>query len=329
MTTIITVATISLWLLAASRLPRIVASRSARDDIFIAAFTAALAATIAISHVYELLEDLLGIVNISTAISGALTILAFGLFRTCIVKAVVEPELQAPINRRGMKVTAAAMTAYVVSFLCAMLTGSTTSTERDPATETDIGIFIFSAIFCLFIASVGINVVLVCLKYIPSMSAKLFKAGFIMIAAGSVGGVLALVMMAIRQILVLFGGQTPVAAVFHTMYSALGSVGCAAFSAGLILPSVSGHLRALDLPSRYQLITLHPIWCRCASSNSTTVLDHGSSPLAAAFSRHPARRLHRALVEILDGHLVSRGRLLSRKDLKQVRKTEEWLYVSH
>lgn len=329
MTTIITVATVSLWLLAASRLPRVLANRSARDDIFIAAFTAALAATIAISDVYDILEDLFGIVNISTAISGALTILAFGLFRTCIVKAVVEPDLQEPINRRGMKITTAAGTAYIVSFLCAMLTGSTSSTERDPATQIDIGVFIFSAIFCLYIASVAINVVLVCIRYIPSMSSKLFKAGFIMIAAGSVGGLMALVMMAIRQVLVLLGGQTPMAAIFHTLYSVMGSLGCAAFAAGLILPSISGNLRVLDLPSRYQLLTLHPIWCRCAASSSTTVLDHASSPLAAAFRRDPARHLHRALVEVLDGHLVSRGQLLSRKDLKQVRKTEERLYVSH
>lgn len=327
MTSIVIASMVSLWLLALSRVPRLLGRGRGRDDMFIAAFTAAVGATIAYSDIYDLLDRWLDIVNISTVISGALIMFAFGLFRTCVVRAVVETEAQARINRRGMKFTAAAVTAYVVSFLCAMLTGSTTSTVRDAATASDIGVFIFSGTFCLFIASVGINVVQVCVKYIPSMASKLFRAGFIMVMAGSFSGLLALGLMVVRQILVLLGSQAETAAAFYSLYSAIGSAGCVLFAAGLILPSISGQIRQLDLPSRFRLLTLHPLWQRCAGSDSTTILDHRSSPLASAFSRNPAQKLHRAMVEVLDGHLVSRGKLLSARELMQVRKTEERLYV--
>lgn len=318
-----------LWLLALCRLPRFLRRDGTRDDMFIAALTSAGGATIHLPCVHEYSEHLLGVANISTVVSGALIMYSFGLFRVCIVKAVVEPEKQAAINRRGMKLTTVALTIYVVAFICAMLTGSTSLVARDPASDSDVAVFVFMGTFCLFLATVGITVVQVCAKYIPSMSSKLFRTGFRMVMFGAFTGLIALAMQAVRQSLVLLGGYDPAAAVFNYLYSVTGSSAVVLFASGLILPSLSRQLVHLDPASRLLLASLDRIWRRCSATNSRVVLDHGRSPLASAvFSRDPARTLHRTLVEILDSHLASKGELLSPAELKKIRKTEESLYVA-
>lgn len=329
MTSIFIASNIGLWLLTLSRVPRLFTGphRRGRDGIFSAALIASLAATIACTDLYVIIEEFLSMANSSAALCGALTMISFGLFRACVVRAVVDPAVQADINRKGMKFTAAAVTAYVMSFLCASFTGSTTMTPRDAAAESDVAVFIFSAIFCSFMAVVGVNLMKVCRDHIPAMSSRLFSAGFTLVMTGTFCGLVALALTAVRQVLILVSGQSDWSMLLPYFYSAIGATGLALFATGLSLPSISNQLRQLELPIRFRLMTLHLIWRRCAGTGSSTILDHRRSPLASSFSRNPTPRLHRILVEILDGNLVSRGELLSPSELRWVRRTEKRLFI--
>ena len=92
---------VALWMLVLSRLGA--SLRHQRGDLmFFVALPAALAATINYPTVAPAVDAALHWPGASSLLSGGLSMLAVGLFRSAIVKAVVAPEDQEPVLRRGL-----------------------------------------------------------------------------------------------------------------------------------------------------------------------------------------------------------------------------------
>jgi hypothetical protein len=243
---------------------------------------------------------------------------------------VVAAEEQEPVLRRGLLQTTAAITVYCVAFGCAVTAGAVSAvapTGRvvDTGSQSDVGVFVFTATLCVYLVAVSAEVALVCLRYLPHMSARLFHWGFGAVALGCVLSVMALLAKFARQVIVLtFVGldyESLLQATFENLY-ALASL---LLSFGLLLPTLSGRAALWQVAERYLLLRLHRVWRRTA--DASLVMDAVSVPLKGVLSRNPRARLHRALVEILDSNLAAGGTLLSTSESKLVQKTEGALYA--
>jgi hypothetical protein len=326
--TLVLASVVALWLLVLSRLAACIRQRG--DLVFFVALPAALAATVNYPPVFRGLDSVLDFPGLTSLFSGGLIMLAYGLFRIAIVKAVVAPEEQEPVLRRGLLQTTAAITVYCVSFGCAVTAGAISAVAPtghpvDSGSQSDIGVFVFTATQCLYLVAVSVEVALVCLRYRPHMSSGLFRWGFGAVALGCVLSVIALAAKFARQIIVLtFLGldyEPLLQATFQNLY-ALASL---LLSFGLLLPALSGRAAAWQVAERYLLLRVHRLWRRTA--DASVVMDSVSVPLKGVLSRNPRARLHRALVEILDSNLAAGGTLLSTSESKLVQKTEGALYA--
>lgn len=319
---------LALWLLVFSRLRACVRQRG--DLVFFVALPGALAATANYPEVLHGLDNALGFPGVTSLLSGGLVMLAFGLFRIAIVKAVVAAEEQEPVLRRGLLRTTAALTVYCVSFGCAMAAGAvppdvSASRTLDAASQSDVGVFVFMTTMCLYLITVAVEVALVCVRYLPQMTSTLFRAGFRCVALGCGVSVIALAAKFARQVIVLtFIGldyEPFLQGAFETLYAAAALL----LSIGLMLPALSGRVAGWQVAERLHLLRLHPVWRRTA--DASVVIDAVSAPLKGVLSRNPRARLHRALVEVLDSNLAAGGTLLSTSESKLVQKTEGALYA--
>ncbi|MEA5457114.1 hypothetical protein SPF06_20535 [Sinomonas sp. JGH33] len=320
---------LAVWLLVLSRLGPCIRHRG--DLVFFVALPAALAATINHPAVFRVVDTALGFPGVSSLLSGTLIMLAFGLFRSAIVKAVVAADKQEAVLRRGLLQTTAAITVFCVAFGCAAIEGAVSAslspdrTSIDPASQSDIGVFVFMSTLCIYMIAVSIEVALVCVKYLPRMASALFRVGFGAVAIGCTVAVAALVAKLLRQIIVLTYVGLDYESFLQGTFDALQAL-CALFIAfGLMLPAMSGRVTAWQVYERYRLLRLHRLWRRTVVAN--VVIDSVSIPLKGVISRNPRARLHRALVEILDSDLAAGGTLLNSSDSKLVKKSEGALYA--
>lgn len=320
---------VSLWLLVLSRLPSCVRQRG--DLVFFVALPAALAATINCPPVFHSIDWGLRYPGIASLMSGCLMMLSFGLFRTAIVKAVIAPADQEPALRRGLLQTTSAMTVYCVAFACASMAGAVRVDQPlgrpglDAASQSDVGVFVFMATLCAFIAAVSVEVTIVCLRYLPQMASSMFRTGFSAVALGCVITVVASAAKFARQIIVLTFVGLDYEPFLQNTFQALEGIAALLLSLGLMLPSISERVARWQLNERYHLMRLHVVWRRTA--HASVVIDSVSVPLKGVLSRNPRARLHRALVEILDSNLAAGGSLLSESETKLVQKSEGALYA--
>ena len=322
-------ALVALWLLVASRLGPCLRHRG--DLMFFVALPAALAATVDYPTVAPSIDDALGGPGAATLVAGALSMLALGLFRSAIVKAVVSPAKQERVLRRGLLQTTAAITVYCVAFGCAALVGAVARSPipaqgaTDPGSQSDVGVFVFMATLCCYMITVSIEVAAVCLRYLPQMASGLFRVGFCSVAVGCSLAVVGLAAKLLRQVVVLtFMGLDYEPLLENTFETLTGMAGLL-LAFGLMLPAVSGRVASWQVHERYHLLRLHRLWSRTA--NSSVVIDSVSVPLRGVLSKDPRARLHRTLVEILDSNLAAGGTLLSASESKLVKKSEGALYA--
>lgn len=319
----------ALWLLVLSRLSPCVRNRG--DLMFFVALSSALACTIALPGVAPAVDQALDGPGNATVLAGGLSMLALGLFRSAIVKAVVSPELQEAVLRRGHLQTTAAITVYGVAFACAALVGAVSDAPGpghaavDPASQSDVGIFVFMATLCTYMIAVSIEIAAVCVRYLPLMASRLFRVGFGCVATGCGLLVVGMSVKLLRQIVVLTFVGLDYEPALETAFSVVLGFGGLFLSFGLMLPAMSGRVAAWQVHERYRLLRLHPVWARTA--HSSVVIDSVSVPLKGVISRNPRARLHRALVEILDSDLAAGGTLLSTSESKLVKKSEGTLYA--
>lgn len=320
---------IAVWLLVLSRLGPFVRHR--RDLMFYVALPGALAATVNYPTVSPSVDTMLGRPGSSMLVAGALGMLALGLFRSAIVKAVVAPEDQEPVLRRGLLQTTAAITAFCVAFACATLVGAVSDTPSlqpsafDPGAQSDAGVFVFMATLCLYMIVVSIEIAAVCVQYLPVMASGLFRAGFGSVAVGCGLAVVGLTAKILRQIVVLTFVGLDYESLLQSAFETLTGIAGLFLAFGLMLPAVSDRVSALQVYERYHLLRLHRLWSRTA--NASVVMDSVSVPLRGVLSKDPRARLHRALVEILDSNLAAGGSLLNASDSKLVKKSEGALYA--
>ncbi|MCH6468501.1 hypothetical protein [Sinomonas terrae] len=320
---------VALWLLVLSRLPSCIRQRG--DLVFFVALPAALATTISYPAVFRSVDSSLGLPGMASLMSGCLIMLSFGLFRTAIVKAVVAPEEQEPVLRRGLLQTTAAMTVYCVAFACASTAGAVTVDQHlsrpafDAVSQSDVGVFVFMATLCAFLAAVSVEVTIVCLRYLPQMASAMFRTGFTSVALGCVITVVAFAAKFLRQLIVLTFVGLDYEPFLQNAFQALEGTAALLLSFGLMLPSISERVAQWQLYERYHLLRLHPVWRRTAHAG--VVIDSVSVPLKGVLGRNPRARLHRTLVEILDSNLAAGGNLLSESESKLVKKSEGALYA--
>lgn len=320
---------IALWLLVLSRLGPCLRHRG--DLMFFVALPAAIATTINYPSVAPTFDAALGGPGSSTLVAGALSMLALGLFRSAIVKAVVAPQDQEPVLRRGLLQTTAAITAYCVAFGCAALVGAVSispSPEQspiDPGAQSDAGVFVFMATLCLYMIAVSIEIAAVCVRYLPQMASALFRAGFGSVAVGCGLAVVGLTAKILRQVVVLTFVGLDYEPLLQNAFETLTGIAGLFLAFGLMLPAMSGRVAAWQVSERYHLLRLHRLWSRTA--NASVVIDSVSVPLKGVLSKDPRARLHRTLVEILDSNLAAGGTLLNASESKLVEKSEGTLYA--
>ncbi|MDQ4504511.1 hypothetical protein [Sinomonas sp. ASV322] len=327
--TVLVASILAVWLLVLSRLGPCLRHRG--DLVFFVALPAALAATVNHPAVSRAIDAAVGFAGISSLLSGTLIMLAFGLFRSAIVKAVVAADKQEPVLRRGLLQTTAAITVYCVAFGCAAIAGAVTASlspdhvSVDPASQSDVGVFVFMATMCVYMIAASTEVALVCVKYLPRMTSALFRVGFGAVAVGCGIAVVALAAKLVRQVIVLTYVGLDYESLLQSTFDALQALAALFIAFGLMLPAMSGRVTAWQVYERYRLLRLHRLWRRTVLAN--VVIDSVSIPLKGVISRNPRARLHRALVEILDSDLAAGGTLLNSSDSKLVKKSEGALYA--
>jgi hypothetical protein len=315
-------ASAALWILAVARLGACLRHRG--DLVFYAALAGAAASTVMTPAVAD---TVFGDRITATPIIGSLVMLAIWFVRAAVVRAVVAPEHQASVFRRGLLQTAAAITAYCVSFVCAVLVGAVhpAGLASHPTSRVDVGMLVFTATLSVYVVVGAIQIALVCVRYIPEMESSLFRAGFTAVAVACSVAIVGMVASLLHE-------STGLASVgLDARYALevardwlLGAAGVL-LPLGLALPSLSRRADAFQVQQRYCLLRLNPVWRRAAQSD--LFFGTVATPLRGVLSRDPRARLHRALVEILDSQLVSGGSLLTSSESRLVKKSEEAFYA--
>lgn len=75
---------------------------------------------------------------------------------------------------------------------------------------------------------------------------------------------------------------------------------------------------------RYRLALLQRLWLRAAEATPSLV-NSGRPPLGSVLARRPGRRLHRAVVEILDSQMADGSVIRSVRDRRLVERAERTL----
>ncbi|MGN6751450.1 MAG: hypothetical protein ACTHJJ_02735 [Intrasporangium sp.] len=316
------VAIAALWMLVASRVGS--CTRRLADFVFWAALAGALAATLMAPPVAEVVFGSLG-----TALPaiGSLVMLALWFVRAAVLRAVVPPEQLTVVMWRSVLQTAAAITAYCVSFVCALLVGAVQldSAAAESTSREDIGMLVLTATLSLYVIVAASQIARTCLRYVPQMSSGLFRAGFVVVALGCALGILGMTATLLHEAIGLTALGLDARPALEAAMPWLTGGAAVLLAVGLVLPSLSRRTDAWQVPQRYYLWRLHPVWHRTAQSD----LFFGAvvTPRRAVFSKDPQARLHRALVEILDSQLAAGGSLLTSSETKLVRKSEEAFYA--
>jgi hypothetical protein len=292
--------------------------------VFYAALAGAGAATLMAPGVAETVVG-----NRSAALPaiGSLVMLAIWFVRAAVVRAVVGPEQQGEVLRRGLLQTAAAITAYCVSFVCAALVGAVQldGPPLDPGSRVDVGMFAFTSILSAYVIVGAVQIATVCVRYIPHMSSGLFRVGFTTVALGCALAVIGMVASLLHAAIGLTSTGLDARPGLEAALGWLVGAAAALLPLGLVLPSLSRRAEEWQVHQRYCLLRLDRVWRRTARSDLS--FGRVAAPLNGVLSRDPSARLHRALVEILDSQLASGGTLLSSSDTRLVKKSEEAFYA--
>jgi hypothetical protein len=315
-------ASAALWVLAGSRLGPCLRRRG--DLVFYAAVAGATASTLMAPGVAE---TVFGNRSLAMPAIGSLVMLAIWFIRAAVVRAVVAPASQTNLLRRGVLQTAAAITAYCVSFGCAVLVGAVRldGLAAESTSRVDIAMFVLTATLSVYVIVAAVQIAVVCIRYIPQMASRPFRAGFTAVALAcafaAVGMVASLAHEALGLTSVGLDARPGIGLAAVWFVSAAGAL----LPLGLVLPSLSGRAEAWQLHQRYCLLRLNPVWRRTAQPD---LFFHAvAPPLTGVFSQDPGGRLHRALVEIFDGQLASGGSLLTSSETRLVKKSEEAFYA--
>lgn len=311
-------ATAALGLLAAFRLGPFVRNRG--DLVFGAALAGVAAAALLEPSVAE---RVLGGSEASVPLVGSLIMLALGLVRAAIVRAAVAPRRQERAIRRGLLQTAAAMTAYCVAFVCAVLVGAVPLDGHlaHSTAHVDVGVFVFSTTLSLYVVLAATQIAKACVRYVPRMATRLFRAGFSAVALGCALAVLGMAANVLREAgqltSVALDAAPTLGAIFEWATASAGVL----LPLGLALPSLGRWATKWQVYERYCLLRLDRVWRRAADAN--LVMDMLTAPIRGVVSRDPRSRLHRTLVEILDSELAAGGLLLTSSESRLVKKSEE------
>jgi hypothetical protein len=315
-------ATAALWILAGSRLGPCLRQRG--DLVFFAALSGAAATTLMAPGVTE---AVFGSQSAATPAIGSLVMLAIWFVRAAVVRAVVDPENQAIVLRRGLLQTAAAITAYCVSFGCAVLVGAvrTEGVALDPTSRVDVGMLVFTATLSVYVLVGAVQIALVCVRYLPQMESRLFRAGFTTVVLACALAVIGMVTSLLHEAIGLASVGLDARPTLETAGAWLVGAAAALLPLGLVLPSLARRAEAWQVQQRYCLLRLDRVWRRAAQAD--LFFDTVAAPVRGAFSQDPRSRLHRALVEILDSQLASGGTLLTTSETRLVKKSEEAFYA--
>lgn len=314
--------TAALWILVCSRLGPFLRNRG--DLVFSAALAGAAAAVLMAPAISD---AVFGGRGGAVPAVGSLVMLSLGLVRAAIIRAVVLPADQDPVMRRGLLQTAAAMTAYCVAYTCAAIVGAVPlrGLAASPEAEVDVGVFVFTATLSLYVVFAAVQIALVCLRYVPQMASRLFRAGFTTVALGCALAVVGMTVNVVREASDLTSvGLDAGSALERAFEWCVGGAGVL-LPVGLALPSLTRWAETLQVYERYCLLRLHRVWRRAA--DASLVMDTLTAPLNGVIARNPRPRLHRALVEILDSELAAGGSLLTSSESKLVKKSEEAFYA--
>lgn len=315
-------ATAALWMLVASRLG---GSRRRRTDfVFCAALSGALAATLMHAAVAD---ALFGSRNAAMPAIGSLVMLALWFVRAAVLRAVAPREQQTDVVRRSLLQTAAAITAYCVSFVCAALVGAVqlAPVPTGEAATEDVGMLVLTATLSLYVIVAAAQIARTCARYVPQMASGLFRAGFTVVALGCVLGILGMTATLMREAIDLTSVGLDARPVLEVALPWLTGGAGVLLPLGLVLPSLTRTTEAWQVHQRYYLLRLDRVWRRTARAE--LFFGAVTAPLRGVFSKDPRARLHRALVEILDSQLAAGGALLTSSETKLVAKSEEAFYA--
>lgn len=315
-------ATAALWVLVLSRLGPFLRNRG--DLVFCAALAGAAAAALMVPAVSD---AVFGGGGAAVPTVGSLVMLALGLVRAAIIRAVVHPTDQTPVLHRGLLQTAAAMTAYCVAYVCAALVGAVPlrGLPAFPEAEVDVGVFVFTTTLSLYVIFATVQIATVCLRYVPQMASQLFRAGFSTVALGCGFAVAGMVANVAREAGDLTSIGLDAAPALQASFAWFAGCAGVLLPLGLAIPSLTRWAETLQVYERYCLLRLDRVWRRAADAN--LVMDVLTAPLNGVISRDPRPRLHRALVEILDSELAAGGSLLTSSESRLVKKSEEAFYA--
>ena len=286
-----------LFVLAAVRIPAMV--RNGRDTVFLAALFAGVGSVLMSPAVYAAVDARIGGINLAKLALHTSMIVGLWYLRRAVLEAIMPADTrQALVRSLPLTVTLALQLTFFV------LTGPTTTTDSWGLYHDRLPAALFSTVLIAFIGWVCSGVAVACFRYIPRMR-RSFKAGFTMVGAGCVLGLIVTIKFTIGLLSIPLPALLAVPIPSDAFIRFVEVLTLVLVGAGLTVPAMAGR-SSRKRQARWEADTLagvEPIRER--------VLQHvGADRLLESDPAAPAReRLHRMIVEVWDAELASGGTL--------------------
>ena len=286
-----------LFVLAAVRIPAMV--RNGRDTVFLAALFAGVGSVLMSPAVYAAVDARIGGINLAKLALHTSMIVGLWYLRRAVLEAIMPAD-----TRRALVRSLPLTVTLALQLMFFVLTGPTTTTDSWGLYHDRLPAALFSTVLIAFIGWVCSGVAVACFRYIPRMR-RSFKAGFTMVGAGCVLGLIVTIKFTIGLLSIPLPALLAVPIPSDAFIRVVEVLTLILVGAGLTVPAMAGRT-SRKRQARWEADTLagvEPIRER--------VLQHvGADRLLESDPAAPAReRLHRMIVEVWDAELASGGTL--------------------